>query len=80
MTTTKPDLAIGEYKWGFHDDEKPLFIAEKGLSEEVVRQISGMKDEPEWMLEQRLDALRTFYEKHNPPWAGSSPKLSRVTM
>ncbi len=78
MTTTKPELAIGEYKWGFHDKEKPLFIAEKGLNEAVVRQISEMKSEPEWMLEQRLDALQTFFEKQNPPWAGSPELLEAL--
>jgi len=78
VTTTKPELAIGEYKWGFHDTEKPLFIAEKGLNEAVVRQISEMKNEPEWMREQRLDALQTFFEKHNPPWAGSPELLEAL--
>jgi len=43
--------AVGEYQWGFHDDEKPLFMAEKGLNEDVIRGMSGMKGEPEWMLE-----------------------------
>ncbi|MBM4414809.1 MAG: Fe-S cluster assembly protein SufB [Chloroflexi bacterium] len=70
--------AVGEYKWGFHDEEAPLFIAEKGLNEDVVRAISRMKREPEWMLELRLDALRTFWEKHNPPWAGSPELLGAI--
>ena len=34
--------AVGEYQWGFHDDEAPLFRADKGLDEEVVRQISEL--------------------------------------
>jgi Fe-S cluster assembly protein SufB len=76
MTTVNPKAkdAVGEYQWGFHDDEVPLFRADNGLSEEVVRQISAFKDEPEWMLEFRLDALRTFFEKDEPTWAGS-PEL-----
>ena len=45
MTTSKEIArdAVGEYQWGFHDDEKPLFMAEKGLSEELIRGMSGMK-------------------------------------
>ncbi|MEZ4504148.1 MAG: Fe-S cluster assembly protein SufB [Dehalococcoidia bacterium] len=80
MTTVNPNArdAVGEYKWGFHDDVQPLFIAEKGLNEDVIRGMSKMKGEPEWMLEYRLDALRTFYEKHNPPWAGSPDLLDEL--
>jgi len=80
MTTINPNVrdTVGEYKWGFHDDEKPLFIAEKGLNEDIVRTISKMKDEPEWMLEYRLDALRQFRQLHNPPWAGSPELLDAI--
>ncbi|MPZ98150.1 MAG: Fe-S cluster assembly protein SufB [Dehalococcoidia bacterium] len=80
MTTAKQDprLAVGEYKWGFHDDEAPLFIAEKGLNEAVIRGMSKMKDEPEWMLEFRLDAYRRFLEMPNPTWAGSPELLQAI--
>ncbi len=61
MTTIDPAAreTVGEYKWGFHDEVQPLFMAEKGLSEDLVRYISKTKDEPKWMLDFRLDALRT---------------------
>ena len=80
MTTVNPKArdAVGDYQWGFHDDEVPLFRADKGLSEDVVRQISELKDEPEWMREFRLDALRTFYEKDDPTWAGSPELLAAI--
>ncbi|MGE3856652.1 MAG: Fe-S cluster assembly protein SufB [Dehalococcoidia bacterium] len=80
MTTVNPSArdAVGEYKWGFHDDEKPLFIAEKGLNEEVIRGMSQMKGEPEWMLENRLDAYRTFLELKDPSWAGSPELLKAI--
>ena len=80
MTTVNPSArdAVGEYKWGFHDDEKPLFIAEKGLNEEVIRGMSAMKGEPEWMLENRLDAYRTFLELKDPAWAGSPELLEAI--
>ncbi len=57
------------YKWGFHDDDKPSFRSEKGLNEAVVRQISAMKDEPQWMLDFRLRAYSIFLRKPNPLWA-----------
>lgn len=50
---------------------------EKGLTEEIVRQISAEKDEPEWMLESRLKALKIFKEKENPSWG---PDISEVDM
>ncbi len=43
-------------------------IFDKGLSEEVVGKISEMKNEPPWMLEFRLRALKAFYEKPMPEW------------
>ena len=50
---------------------------EKGLTEEIVRQISAEKNEPEWMLESRLKALKIFNEKENPSWG---PDISEVDM
>lgn len=50
---------------------------EKGLTEEIVRQISKEKDEPKWMLESRLKALKIFNEKKNPEWG---PDVSEVDM
>ena len=70
--------AVGEYKWGFHDEVQPLFIAEKGLTEEMIRGMSRMKGEPEWMLEQRLEALRLFRESSDPSWAGSPEVLQAI--
>ena len=80
MTTSK-EIArdtVGEYKWGFHDDEKPLFMAEKGLSEELIRGMSEMKGEPEWMLEYRLEAYKLFLEIPNPKWADSPEELEAI--
>jgi Fe-S cluster assembly protein SufB len=55
-------------KYGFSDDEDYVFKAERGLTEEVVRSISMMKAEPEWMLELRLKALQHFSERPMPDW------------
>lgn len=55
-------------KYGFSDAEDYVFKAEKGIDEEVVRSISMMKGEPEWMLEYRLKALKHFEERPMPTW------------
>ena len=58
---------IGDYKYGFHDKDVSIFRSKRGLTEEIVREISNMKQEPEWMLEYRLKALETFIQNrcHN---------------
>ena len=59
---------LGTYEYGWHDSDSAGASAQRGLSEAVVRDISGKKDEPEWMLEQRLKALRLFDKKPMPHW------------
>ncbi|MDR3157363.1 MAG: Fe-S cluster assembly protein SufB [Lactobacillales bacterium] len=66
---------IEEYQFGFHDDVKPVFSTGKGLTEEQVREISEVKKEPEWMLEFRLNSLRTFHQMELPSWG---PDLSEI--
>ncbi len=73
---TVAELGLDEYKYDFQTDEAPVFKAEKGLSEELVRQISAHKDEPEWMLEFRLKALEIFYSKPMPDWGGDLSTLN----
>jgi Fe-S cluster assembly protein SufB len=65
---TIKDLNLDEYRYDFVTEGKPKFRAEKGLSEEVVRQISAHKEEPEWMLEYRLKALDIYSKKPMPAW------------
>lgn len=64
-----------EYEYGFHDEDTSVFKTQKGLSEEVVRTISKIKKEPEWMLELRLKAYHSFVEQKNPKWG---PDLSQI--
>ena len=40
---------IGDYKYGFHDKDVSIFRSDRGLTEEIVREISNMKEEPQWM-------------------------------
>jgi Fe-S cluster assembly protein SufB len=67
---------LGEYKWGFKDPNNYVFQTRKGLSEDIVRQISAMKGEPEWMLEFRLRALDHFSKRPMPKWGGDIESLN----
>src|SRR5688572_27706197 len=55
-------------KYGFSDPENYVFKARKGLDEEIVREISWMKSEPEWMLDLRLKSLEHFRNRPMPNW------------
>jgi len=60
-----------EYKYGFHDsDENYAFKSGRGLTREVVEQISEMKSEPDWMRQFRLKALEAYEAKPLPTWGG----------
>ncbi|MDP2288650.1 MAG: Fe-S cluster assembly protein SufB [Actinomycetota bacterium] len=59
---------LGRYDFGWHDPDSAGTNARRGLSEEVVRDISAKKNEPEWMLEMRLKGLRLFDRKPMPTW------------
>jgi Fe-S cluster assembly protein SufB len=68
-STAHPELeGIGTYEYGWHDPDAAGAIAKRGLSEQVVREISALKDEPDWMLATRLKALRLFGKKPLPTW------------
>lgn len=60
--------SLGHYRFGWHDPDEAGEKAKRGLSEEVVRNISALKDEPEWMLKRRLKALKMFERKPLPTW------------
>ncbi|HEX2317601.1 MAG TPA: Fe-S cluster assembly protein SufB, partial [Streptosporangiaceae bacterium] len=70
MTTiTHPELeGLESYKFGWSDSDVAGESARRGLSEEVVRDISALKDEPEWMLDLRLRGLQLFGRKPLPAW------------
>ncbi len=78
MTTQQTNLleGLGEYKYGFRDEDVSVFKTRKGLDEEVVRQISAMKGEPEWMLEFRLRALEHFLKRPIPTWGADLSQLN----
>ncbi|WGW14040.1 Fe-S cluster assembly protein SufB [Saxibacter everestensis] len=75
MSTTNPILDanpelkdIGNYAYGWSDATDAGATAQRGLSEAVVRNISNLKSEPEWMLKNRLKGLRLFEKKPMPTW------------
>jgi Fe-S cluster assembly protein SufB len=68
-TTAHPELeGLGRYQFGWADPDVAGASARRGLSEEVVRDISAKKNEPEWMLRTRLRGLRLFGKKPMPTW------------
>ena len=64
----KPQVDIGEYQYGFRDEEDYVFKSGRGLTRATVEEISTMKDEPEWMRDFRLKALEHFQKRPMPNW------------
>ena len=64
--------SVGEInKYDFRTESKAVFKARKGIDAEIVKQISEMKNEPEWMRDYRLKGLEIFYSKPMPKWGGA---------
>ena len=61
-------LGNSDYKYGFSTDVDEI-RPPKGLNEEIIKFISAQKDEPEWMLEWRLNAFKVFNKLPKPQWA-----------
>ena len=66
-TDTIDEFVASDYKYGFVTDIESESL-DPGLNEDVVRFISAKKNEPEWLLEWRLKALRHFEKMENPTW------------
>ena len=75
----KPDFLekIDDYQYGFSDPDTSVYKTKPGLNEEVVRMISAMKKEPEWMLQFRLKALAHFQKRPMPAWG---PDISALDL
>jgi Fe-S cluster assembly protein SufB len=76
VATPKPQVDIGEYQYGFRDEEDYVFKSKKGLSREIVEEISRMKGEPDWMLEFRLKSYEHFLKRPMPNWG--SPAIHEL--
>ena len=71
-TTAHPELdGLGRYDYGWRDSDSAGANARRGLSEDVVRDISALKNEPDWMLQMRLKGLRLFERKPMPVWGSN---------
>ncbi len=71
LTQEETIASLGRYGYGWADSDVAGASAQRGLSEAVVRDISAKKNEPEWMLDIRLKALRTFDKKPMPSWGSN---------
>lgn len=68
MATIDIDIPTTNTDYDFKDEDVSVFKTPKGLNEDIVREISAIKNEPEWMLEYRLKSLKCFLEKPMPTW------------
>ncbi|MDR7391519.1 MAG: Fe-S cluster assembly protein SufB [Armatimonadota bacterium] len=76
MATANPlGIDLDQYQWGFRMPENYVFKSRKGLSREVVEEISYLKGEPDWMRAFRLHSLEVFLKKPLPTWG---PDLSVI--
>ncbi|MBW3668652.1 MAG: Fe-S cluster assembly protein SufB, partial [Actinobacteria bacterium] len=73
MTTT--DLDLGRYKLGWSDVEDYVFKPKRGLNLDIVKEMSWMKGEPDWMRQNRLKALRHFEKRPMPNWGGDMSEI-----
>jgi len=68
LTQEETIASLGRYEFGWSDSDAAGSTAKRGLSSDVVADISRLKDEPEWMLEFRQKALKIFGDKPMPRW------------
>ncbi|MBU9789455.1 Fe-S cluster assembly protein SufB [Lentilactobacillus sp. G22-6] len=80
MTDVSEIVKDTDYEYGFHDDVKPVYSTGKGLTEEIVRQISAEKHEPKWMLDYRLAAYRAYLKMPEPSFGPDLTKLDLANM
>ncbi len=72
----RPELAsLGQYEFGWHDADAAGAVAQRGINESVVRGISALKSEPEWMLKNRLKGYQLFGRKPMPTWGADLSEI-----
>ncbi|MEK6914042.1 MAG: SufD family Fe-S cluster assembly protein [Nanoarchaeota archaeon] len=76
-TEQEKALLINRENYDHYNEERLTYKAEPGINEELVRKISTDKNEPEWMLQKRLNGLKIFKEKSLPEWG---PDLSELDL
>ena len=70
MSATEIGVDLSRYKLGWSDEEDYAYKPKKGLDDDMIRSISSMKDEPEWMLDFRLKSHQRFTRRPMPTWGG----------
>ncbi len=75
MTTTDVAIDLGKYKLGWSDDEDYVYKPRRGLDEDIIREMSAMKNEPDWMLDFRLRSYAIFRRKPMPNWGGDMSEI-----
>jgi len=70
MTSTDIGIDFGKYQLGWADEEDYVFKPTKGLNDEILREMSWLKGEPDWMLDFRLRSHRRFERRPLPNWGG----------
>ena len=69
------DLDLSKYKLGWSDAEDYVFKPKKGLNEDIIREMSWMKGEPDWMLDFRLKSYKAFERRPMPHWGGDMSEI-----
>ena len=75
MTQANTEIDLSKYQLGWSDDEDYVFKPKKGLNEDLVREISWMKGEPNWMRDFRVKSLKQFEKRPMPHWGGDMSEI-----
>jgi len=75
MTETNTEIDLSKYQLGWSDAEDYVFKPKKGLNEDLVREISWMKGEPNWMRDFRVKSLERFEKRPMPNWGGDMSEI-----
>ena len=75
MTQANTEIDLSKYQLGWSDDEDYVFKPTKGLNEDLVREISWMKGEPNWMRDFRVKSLKQFEKRPMPHWGGDMSEI-----
>lgn len=75
MTIAPDALDLDKYKLGWSDEEDYVFKPQRGLDEAMLREISWMKGEPDWMLNFRLKSYERFLKRPMPNWGGDTSEI-----
>ncbi len=69
------DLDLSRYSLGWSDEEDYIYKPKRGLNEDIVREMSWMKGEPDWMRDYRLKSLQHFDRRPMPNWGGDMSEI-----